>query len=187
MPQATQSRWTRTQPAAELLRQRLRMQPRGELTVAHVYERLRVTGCGEDVMVFLKTHNKTGEEGTADTPPVVKQEIGVADATGGSQPSAYGYGWRIVKLVSVCLPEAVVELTVGDDSERFTVDADELRAASKAPDVKNSPSSFTRACKTLARLWMDTITIPASSRSPERLPNICLYGRMQLPLHDWSV
>ena len=24
-----------------------------ELTVAHVYERLRVTGCGEDVMVFV--------------------------------------------------------------------------------------------------------------------------------------
>ena len=161
-----------------------------ELTVAHVYERLRVTGCGEDVMVFLKTHNKTGEEGTADTSPVVKQEVitaahGVADTTGGSQPSSYGYGWRVAKLVSVCLPEAVVELTVGDDSERITVCVDELRAASKAPEVKNPPF-FTRACKTLARLWMDTITIPASSRSPERLPSICWYGRMQLPYHPWS-
>ena len=102
-----------------------------ELTVAHVYERLRVTGCGEDVMVFVNN----------DLKPVVKQETtdtssGLVDATVGSQPSAGAGAWRVVKLVNVNLPDAVVELTDDDTIERFKVCVDDLRAFSKANEVK---------------------------------------------------
>ena len=102
-----------------------------ELTVAHVYERLRVTGCGEDVMACVNGVMTVVKSEKTDEASAVA-EAGLIDAVEGSQPSANSSAWRIVKLVSISLPDAVVELNDGGNIDRFTKPVDDLRAVCKA-------------------------------------------------------
>ena len=95
----------------------------GALTDTHIFERLRVKGCGEEVMAFVKPDSLTVVK--SETP---EMSCGLVDASEGSQPSEDA--WRIVRLISVSLPQAVVELPVDDGCERIVMCVDELRAVS---------------------------------------------------------
>jgi hypothetical protein len=109
--------------------------PADTLTEAHVYDRLGVKGCGEEVMAFVNIGGSSN----------VKQEIsdvsdGLVNVAEGSQPSVAS--WRKVRLISVSLPEAVVLVIIADEPHRISVCVDELRAVSKLdlPKVIVHPS-----------------------------------------------
>ena len=101
----------------------------GALSEAHVYERLRVKGCGEEVLAMFQAGEKSNVkvEETNDS-------TGLADASEGSQPS--GVSWKTVRLISVSLPQAVVELVADGGGETFSVCVDDLRPVTKVKEVK---------------------------------------------------
>ena len=96
-------------------------------TDTHVFERLGVKGCGEEVMAFVKNDSKTVvniEDGAPDT------SSGLVDASKGSQPSKGA--WHKARLLSLSLPEATVE-AIG---MVIVISVDSLRAVSKAKEQK---------------------------------------------------
>ena len=98
--------------------------PAGTLTDAHVVERLRVKGCGEDVMAFVRPESHS----------VVKREGGDTSHAEeyAREDSQRGEGVRrVVRLISVSVPQAVVEVTTKGASSRIVVSVDTLRAVSK--------------------------------------------------------
>lgn len=110
------------------------------LTEAHVFERLGIKGCGEDVMARFSCSDD------------VKQEIvhGLLDASAGSQPSdahqPQGDQWVVARLLSVSLPYAQVQplesvFCHGNDyiNRELTVCVDDdLRAVCKLKEQKNA-------------------------------------------------
>ena len=96
-------------------------------TDTHVFERLGVKGCGEEVMAFVKNDSKTVvniEDGAPDT------SSGLVDDSKGSQPSKGA--WHKARLLSLSLPEATVE-AIG---MVIVISVDSLRAVSKAKEQK---------------------------------------------------
>jgi hypothetical protein len=94
------------------------------LTLEHVYQRLNIKACGENVMALVNAASvvKTEPTDDGDELPEVKH---------GSQPSTGS--WYIGVLISLNLPNAVVELE--DDMLGSTVvDVDDLRPVSKVKE-----------------------------------------------------
>ena len=121
----------------------------GALTEAHVYSRLRVKGCGEEVMAFVPQVSDTDVKTEADAQTVAEADddtgavVNVRESTTKAVPGSW-CSVRLVslRLVSVSLPEAVIELAEEGGPRRITVFVDDLRAVSKVKEtpVKLHPS-----------------------------------------------
>ena len=109
----------------------------GTLTVAHVFERLRVNGLGEAVMVFVKRGSGT----IVKTEALSQGSSGQENARGDPQPDEGA--WRVALLVSVSLPDATVEVPDKGGCQRLVINVDKLRATklpAKLPAKTPDPS-----------------------------------------------
>ena len=162
--------------------------PAGTLTDAHVFERLRVK---EDAMAFVRSESHS----------VVKPEDGDTsfaedDAMGDSQRCEGA--WRVVRLISVSVPQAVAEVPTKGGSNRIAICVDKLRAVSKVnePEVILHPSlqvggltldpydyeychlSFTKAVAQHMLLWAHA----AANAGVERVAASRLSDQGKLPI-----
>ena len=102
----------------------------GALTEAHVYSRLCVKGCGEDVMAFVEH----GSDTTIKT-ETVDDSSGLVNVGERPRPN-HASSWCIARLVSVSLPEAVVDVGEEGGRRRINVCVDALRAVSKVKETR---------------------------------------------------
>jgi len=99
------------------------------LTEAHVFERLGVQGCGEEVMTLIGVGSNSAVKTEAPD-----ESSGLVDAGEGSQPS--DGTWRIARLISLSLPQAVVQQLVDGVWQTITVCVDDLRPVIKLTESR---------------------------------------------------
>ena len=101
----------------------------GLLTLQHVYERLGVKGCGENVLVSMENVSLVEPSVKCEADSASKDDtVGVMDVHPHSKQGKDMSSWRTVRLLSVSLPNAVVEVRPGDSESAETVHVDFLWA-----------------------------------------------------------
>ena len=96
------------------------------LTEAHVFERLNIKACGEQVLAYIEP----------DTPSAVKSESIDGEGSPAKSAEATGGSWCEARLLKLSLPKAEVEITVEEKRKILLVNVDELRALSKIVPVR---------------------------------------------------
>ena len=126
------------------------------LTTTHVFERLHVKGCGDEVMAFIRHGSATRQRSLGDdSAEAVTAEDSALTMLGeneglwlsdgenvipseGEDSTPSEDAWRIAKLINVTLPNAEVEVINRDkdrEGTRYVLSVDELRPINKVKEV----------------------------------------------------
>ena len=107
------------------------------MTEQHVYDRLGVKGCGENVHLSMDDDSGLCNSLKNEANGASKDDtVGVVDVDPNIKQGKDKSSWSTVRLVSVSLPNAVVEVRPGDAGSVQTVLVDRLRAIAKVKDQK---------------------------------------------------
>ena len=100
----------------------------GVLTEAHVFNRLGVQGCGEEVLAWIASEDEPQDEALGVKVEVTEEVLALVDAK-----DVEGI-WRKVRLISVTLPLVVVEVSGPNPRQQLTVSENALRALTKSKE-----------------------------------------------------